>query len=536
MAELPMLRIRNALAGLALLLLLIPLPGRGQDRVVVSKEVSVGRGEAALNLEFAGGGKLALALRDGSVLVDGRSVGTYSAGDALDVAWRSLLGEAVALEDGPLSKALRDWAPPAALQGDALACAQKLDQALDGALSTPVPAEPAAAGAANVALSAGQQGDEALARILLGQTSRLATLGEALKGLGSDIRLHIDEDVEVADGETVQGNLVVIQGDARIEGTVVGDVVVVDGTLELLDGSTVRGDVRLVDAELDRQGGTIEGEVVDVLADEGAVESEIRDQLRSELRDEVRRELRSERSQEGVGFFNPLRRVASGIGGIIQNLVAIFILGLVGLGVLSFAPRNLDAVADAARSAPGRAAMVGVAGMFLLVPVWVLGFIALLVSIVGIPVAIAWIPAFPLAALAGALLGYVAVARNVGEWLSESGYPYTDWIRKSNSMTTVAGGLVGLMAFFLAAHILGMVPLFGFFRGLLVALGVMATLAAVTIGFGAVLLTRAGRRQEYARRDFDDAWERAMDVDVEGEPTSGPGARGDGEQAGGGHA
>jgi hypothetical protein len=158
---------------------------------------------------------------------------------------------------------------------------------------------------------------------------------------------------------------------------------------------------------------------------------------------------------------------------------------------------------------------VGVAGMFLVVPVWVLGFVALLVSIVGIPVAIAWIPLFPLAALAGALLGYIAVARNVGEWLADSQYPYTDWIRKTNSVTTIAGGLVGLMAFFLAGHVLGMLPLFGFFKGLLVAAGVMASVAAVTVGFGAVLLTRAGRRPEYAHRDFEDAWDRAVDVDAD---------------------
>jgi hypothetical protein len=523
-----MLRSRSALIGLALLALLIPLGGRGQERVVISKEISVGRSEAALGLEFADGGKLSLALRDGSVLLDGKSVGAYASGDPLDVAWRALLGDAVALEDGALSQKLRAWSPPPTLEGDGLASARRFDEALEGALSAPTPPPPPPA------LSVGQESDEALTKILLGQTSRLAVLGEALKGLGSDVRLHVDEDVDVAAGETVQGNLVVIQGDARIRGTVEGDVVVVDGTLELLDGSVVRGDVRLVDAELDQAGGVVEGEVRNVEAASGDMEAEIRDRLREELKDEVRSELRTESHDSGSGFFSPLQRVLGGIGGIIQVLVAVFILGLVGLGVVAFAPHNLDTVAEAARRAPGRAAMVGLAGTFMLIPVWVLGFVALLVTIVGIPVAIAWIPLFPLAAVAGALLGYVAVARNVGEWLADSGYPYTDWIRKSNSMTTIAGGLVGLLAFFLAAHVLGMVPFFGFLKGLLVAVGVMATVAASLIGFGAVLLTRAGRRPEYAPRDFDEAWEQAMDAEVDGDAATGSGARGADETGGGG--
>lgn len=529
-----MLRFRDALTGLALLALLtllVPPGTQGQERTVVSKEISVARSEAALGLEFADGGKLSLALRNGSVLVDGESVGTYAAGDALDVAWRALLGEAVALEDGPLAERLRDWSPPSTLEGDGLASARRFDEALEGALSVPAPPEPAAA----PSLSLGKVGDETLARILLGETSRLALLGEALKGLDAHVTLHLDEDVDVEEGETVAGDLVVIQGDVRIRGTVEGDVVVVDGTLDLLDGGVVRGDVRLVDAALEEQAGLIEGEVRDVEAAAGGLEAEIRDRLREELRSEVRSELRREGLDRGGAAFNPLRRVASGIGGIIGNLVAVLILALVGLGIVAFAPRNLDTVAEAARRAPGRAAMVGVAGAFLLIPVWVLGFIALLVTIVGIPVAIAWIPFFPLAAAAGALLGYIAVARNVGEWLADSGYPYTDWIRKSNSMTTITGGLLGLMAFFLAAHVLGIVPFFGFLGGLLVSVGVMATVAASFIGFGAVLLTRAGRRPEYPPHDFDDAWERTSDTEVEVEVgASGGGTTSSADETGGG--
>lgn len=509
-----MRRFLNALIGLALLPLLLPTSGQGQERVVVSKEIAVGQNEAALRLEFADGGRLALSLRDGSVLVDGETVGSYTAGDGVEAAWRALLGEAVLLDDGPLAEMLRNWSPPAALQGDRMALARRLDGALEGALSVTAAPEPPSP---NVSVSVGDERGEALVRVLLGQTARLATLGAALEGLGSDIRLHIDEDVEVAAGETIQGSLVVIQGDARIEGTVDGDVVVVDGTLELLDGGRILGDVRLADAEMERDGGEVEGSVVDLGEGSRGIDAEVRERLRDELRTELRNEIRSATRSEDLGrsFFNPFGRVFRGVGGLVENLVFVFIAGLAGMGVLAFAPRNLEVVAETARRSPGRSAMVGVAGTFLLIPVWVLGAVALAVSIVGIPVMIAWLPLFPLAALAAAILGYLATARNVGEWMADSDLRFTDWIRKSNPLTTLVGGVVGLTVFFMAANVLGILPFFGFFKGLLTFVGVMVSLVAVQIGFGAVLLTRAGRRPEYGMPDFDEAWQRAVDMDVD---------------------
>ena len=47
---------------------------------------------------------------------------------------------------------------------------------------------------------------------------------------------------------------------------------------------------------------------------------------------------------------------------------------------------------------------------------------------------------------------------------------------------------------------------------------VIVTFLAIQIGFGAVLLTRGGRRREHwSTHDADAAWEAAMSVDVEEE-------------------
>lgn len=510
-----MFQLRLGLTALALGALLVPAFGQAQEVEVVSKEIAVGRDEAALRLEFSNDLSLDVSLKDGSVFIDSEPVGSYQAGDELDAAWRALLGQAVALDDGPLSSMLVDWSPPASLTGESLDLAMGIDDALEAALS--MQAAETVAEAPDIQFSFGEGNGNALLRVLLSQIMRLGVFEDALAGLEEGFQIHFDEDVEILEGETVEGSLVSIQGDVRIAGTVNGDVVVVDGTLELLPGSRIHGEVRLADARMVRNAGTVDGDVVDVLEDERFRENEIRVRLREELRSEMGAATRSGDGRSSS--WSPFTAVVGGVAGVFQNLVAILILGLVGLGVIAMAGKNMEAVAETARRSPGRSAMVGVAGTFLLLPVWVLGTVALAVSIVGIPVMIAWLPLFPLAAVAAAILGYVSVARNTGEWLADSEYRFTDWIRKSNPVYTIAGGLVGLMAFFIAANILSIVPFFGFFRGLLGFAGVVVTVVAIQIGFGAVLLTRGGRRPEYyPTDDLDAAWEAAMDVDVDATP------------------
>lgn len=514
---------RTALVGLALLTAL-QLPLGAQERTVLSKEVAVARSEAALRLEFQDGERLAVALRDGSVFIDGEVAGAFRSGDALDQAFRALLGRAVSLEDGPLTEMLVEWSPPEGLPEDRRLLAERIDGALEGALTAP--AGNAAGDGATVRVEG--TGESRLLSAILGQADRLGFLEEALTGL-DDVRIHVEEDVRVEAGQTVEGSLLVVEADAFVAGTVTGDVVAVGGIVELLEGGEIRGDVRLADAELVRAGGTLSGQVRELTDDDRVtvvngreVEDirEIRDEIRRELREELRSELRRDMRDAGGGGFAsgllaPFRGIFRALGGILETLVGVFLVGLVGVGILTFAPRNLDVVAETARRAPGRAAVVGMAGTFLLLPVYVLGAVALTISIVGIPVLLAWLPLFPLAALAAAAMGHVAVGRNVGEWLSESGYRYTGWIRRSNDVYTIFGGLLGIAAFFLVAEALHIVPFSGFFRGILTVAGVLVSGAALMIGFGAVLLTRAGRRPEYYPMDPDEAWRQAVDPDLD---------------------
>lgn len=506
--------LRKVFTALGVLALTLPGSVEAQLRDIVAKSVSATSSETSLELEFADGDVFTLSFRDGTAYLDGAEIGSYRPDRELETAWRALLGEAMALENGALAERLVAWAPPDDVSGDAAELGAAVDDALERALET-LDSEPASD---EGTISVSGPDDASVVRMLLASVGRLSALEEALEGLSSDLRIHVDEDVVIAEGEVENRGVVVIDGELRVEGEVRGDIVVVDGVLDLRDSGVVRGEARILDTRVVRNSGTIEGGIVDVLGDEREMERELRDRIREEIREEIRSDLRREirsvthlRDDDSFSILSPLRPVIRGVGGVLEKLILIFVLGLVGAGFLAFAGENMDTITETVRRSPGRAAMVGVAGTFLLIPVWVVGLVALVVSIIGIPVAIAWAPLFPLAAALAGLLGYLAVARSTGEWLADSDFPWTGWIRKSNPIITLVGGLVGLLLAFMASHVISIAPFLGFLGSLLFALGVVITVVATQIGFGAVILTRGGRSREYyGAYDPEVAWDAAM--------------------------
>ena len=231
------------------------------------------------------------------------------------------------------------------------------------------------------------------------------------------------------------------------------------------------------------------------------IREEMREELRSELRDELRQELSDTEDRSWWGYpprgYRPLRALGRGITEIVGDLITFLLLSLLALGAVYFANDNLEVVANTAQRNPLRAGMVGLAGVFLVLPTWVLGCVALVASVVGIIALPFWVLLFPVAVALGAGLGYLAVARNVGEWVASRNISGLDWLRPTNTFYAVTAGIGALLAFFVSASILDIVPFFGFFSGLLTTLGTMATAATALIGFGAVLLTRGGRQADY---------------------------------------
>lgn len=518
----------------------VQAPARETVPRVVSKVVAVGPDRARLTVTFDAGDPLALGLSDGEVRMGDEILGRYEPGGALDRAWRSLISGALALEDEVLLDRLVEWEPPSGLTGDESRVAARMDLFLEERFDS----------AATVALAAERQArDRALEESLEGISSlailsridALAGLADAIEELDdTNLQVVVDDRLEIPAGATWPGSLLVVDGSVEIRGTVDGDVLVVDGDIELSPGSRINGDLSLSEAGLDDQGGEVGGRIVRLERNMGPLESEIRETLRRELRDEF------QAGSRGPDVFRPFRRVFGGLGEILGELFQVLILGGIGLLFLNFARPNMDTVSDLARNSTGRAALTGLAGAALVFPVWILGIVGLALTIIGIPAILLWLPLFPAVVALAALMGYLAVARNVGSWLARQRYGWAEWVDLTRPGTLIFGGLLVFAAPFMAAHLLEIVGFLDVLAVLLRISGSVAILFAAAVGFGAVLLSRGGRKPEewgadlfsrpFAGTRWGRDWEaEAFDAelaDEEGEEENGHGADDENGRAG----
>jgi hypothetical protein len=207
---------------------------------------------------------------------------------------------------------------------------------------------------------------------------------------------------------------------------------------------------------------------------------------------------------------SPFRHISEGLAGIFSILVAYTVLFGIGFGVIFFGGRKyIEGVADTARHATGRSFLVGLAAAFLVVPAFVLGIIALVISVVGIPGLLVWVPGFPVAFVLALLLGYLGVAHAAGEAFAERRFYVTDWFQRGNSYYFLLSGIGILLALFLASQVVHMAgPWLRAINAILIFLGVMSTLTVVVIGFGAVLISRGGKQP--LRADGSTAAERDL--------------------------
>ena len=192
----------------------------------------------------------------------------------------------------------------------------------------------------------------------------------------------------------------------------------------------------------------------------------------------------------------PLRHLFRGLSGIVSIALAYGVVFALAFVTIFFGGRRyIEAVADTARVATTRSLLVGMAASFLVIPAFILGTIALLISIVGILALPVWALLFPIAVGLATVLGYIGVAHGLGESLAERRFYSTDWFQRGNSYYFLISGIGLLLAPFVAMHVVRMAgPWLGFFAGILGAVGVIVTWAALSIGLGAVLLSRAGTR------------------------------------------
>lgn len=507
----PMNPLCTALAGLAVAL--AAGEGAAQERAVVFSQVEVSQSEASLELEFADGEILVLSFADGVATFDGEVLGSYQAGDGSDRAWRDLLGSILSLSDGPLARELEAWAPDPGLAAPEQSLLDRIDRALADAVAAREPP-----------LQTRRERTSAQEFLaVLARSEGIAALGAALADVDLEsMDIRVGEDHSVAAGDEVDGSFLVVDGWLDVHGRIRGDVVLLNATLALGESGRIDGDVRHARSEIELLGGEVRGEVVDLAESraDGAPGTPARPEpptppaapeaaAAPDGEWETDRDRATSNRREG-GTWRALRAA----GEVVEAIFTFIVLGCLTLLLTRFAGLRLDTVTREIEYRPGRAAAVGFAGGFLVVPVFLIGCVVLTISVVGIPVLFAWVPLYPLAVALAAFAGYVGVSHHVGRWVLDQDHPWLDRVDRSRATHVRLTGLGALMLPFAVGSALGALPLIGWIGGIVEVLAVLAGIVAVMTGFGAVIITRGGKYTAL----WPDRFDEDMDIPVDWSP------------------
>lgn len=290
-------------------------------------------------------------------------------------------------------------------------------------------------------------------------------------------------------GEVVEGDMVVVGGDLRVEGEILGNAVVTGGDLLMEEGGKVLGDAVVTGGELIDHGGRILGEMRTLSGMPHAVQV---------APAAPRAPRRPAEARFGSSWF---REIGEGIAGVFSTLAFGLVLAGMGAGLVFYGLPYLRTVSETVRNNTGRSAAVGLAASFLVIPAFILLIVALAISIIGIPLLLVAVPLYPLLVVAAFGFGLLAVAHGIGEYTSEQrgGFEF----RHRNAYAYVFFGIALLLAPILAGHMIGMVGFLDWVAMLLQVAGGMVLWVAATVGMGAVILSRAGTRRDFASRDPD---------------------------------
>jgi hypothetical protein len=442
------------------------LDGR-RTAVAARHYVSLERGQASLLLQFRNAPDLELTLEDGHVYVDGRDVATYVPDGRLEASWRDLLSDANHLDVVETVRRLRRWEPQVDDAG-AVRAVQRSTRAVQApAAAPPAPQPVPAAAAGGPAIDLSDLSDR------LGMEDRLRGLLAAVPGgrleltvPGGEARLG---DFSVGSSETHQGHLLVIRGSADIYGRLVGNLVTVDGDVVLHRGAVVQGDVLAIGGRVRDGGGEVSGEIASLAeAPAGAA-------LASPA--------------AGPVMLTVLR--TAGLAGILLTLA------FLGFALVLFGRPQLETVSDTVVHSFGRAFVTGLVGQALVVPTFGMLVVGLALSIVGVLLIPFVVIAYALLVVVGLVGGLLAVAHAMGETYTRRRMAAGADIGSPNSFRYLLVGLAGAAAVWATWVIVGWVPVAG---NLVRAAAILFTWLLGTAGFGAMLLSRAGLRENFAGR------------------------------------
>jgi len=286
--------------------------------------------------------------------------------------------------------------------------------------------------------------------------------GNEIVRFGSDVTVERDEIVE---------EVVVIGGNAIINGEVDGELTVIGGNATLGPDAVVRDDVAIVGGTLNRApGSVIEGRIQNVaVGDERWRGANFPGMVRDTI------------------FRDTIGRVGSFAG----TLLRIGLLSLLALVVVAFGRTWTERIAELASADPLRSGLTGFLGQVLFLPLLLVTIVVLVVSIIGIPLLVLLPFAF-LVVMIVALVGFTGVAYYVGSLLA-SRFGWTD----RGAYVAVLLGVLAIALITLVARATAIVG-GGLFAFPVAFVGYVVEYLAWTLGFGAAIL--AGHRDWRMRR------------------------------------
>ncbi len=274
-------------------------------------------------------------------------------------------------------------------------------------------------------------------------------------------------DIRVEEYEKIAGSVVVFGGTATIAGAVTEDVVVVGGDLVIEETADIRGSAVCFGGEIIKEQGA---KIGDQEVSLGSFPCAIT------VGPFIGHHGFGDFLEWGVGFF--------------AGIVLLGLLLLLGAGAIFFFPNAFNKVSEGVGENLLKSGLVGLLGEILVVPVLVVVSLVLAVSIIGIPLLFLVIPLAVLGIVSAIFMGYIGTGMFVGGKIGER----ASWTLSSPYRVMLVG-VIALLAFDILAAFVGITS--GALWPVQVAFGIVGgiiTFLAVTVGFGAVILTRFGTR------------------------------------------
>ena len=247
--------------------------------------------------------------------------------------------------------------------------------------------------------------------------------------------------------------MVAVGGDVTVKGSVTGSVVAVGGDILVASTGVIEGDAVSIGGKIKKETGAV-------------------------IRGKRFRTFLPKIFLTPPTFFGAFQGLA-----LFARIIKIMLFLFLGIVVISIVPKNVAKVKDKIQQDFLKSALVGLAGEILILPIFVL----LIVTIIGIPVAVLVEPLLILAAL---ILGYTGISYFIGEKLRES-----TSLKPESPMMTLVIGILAVESVLLLARVVG---IFGHFltplSWILTFIGWMIWYVVITVGFGASILTRLGTR------------------------------------------